>query len=152
MFKPRSQFVNVSWLLLLLCVAVCSHEHVCSYLSAFCVALSCVVVFCVHVGVFISGRCSGRCCDDSPLVAPLCDLQLPNPSLIQRKSWTYHAELDKLCIANIYFKKKKSVDSLMKWWHPVWVVGNFFYRLCNAYKLQQNLHFISRIHTFWGRN
>ena len=59
------------------CVLVCALSPVCLFTSE-CMprgsALRCV---CVRVGVFfISDRCSGRCCDDSPLVAPLCDLQL----------------------------------------------------------------------------
>lgn len=51
MFKPRSQFVNVSWLLLLLCVSVCSRECVCLCLSAFRVVSRCVMF--VSMWVFL---------------------------------------------------------------------------------------------------
>lgn len=69
--KPICKCLSVA--AAVVCLCACSHERVCLRLSACRVALRCV---CVRVGVFISDRCSGRCCDDSPLVAPLCDLQL----------------------------------------------------------------------------
>lgn len=92
MFKPRSQFVNVSWLLLLLCMCVC----LCVLSWACLFIYKCILFFflwvCV-VWVFIVDHCWDRCCVDSLLIAPLHELQLLIPNL----EYSKHCRYDDIC-------------------------------------------------------
>ncbi len=152
MFKPRSQFVNVSWLLLLLCVSVCSCECVRLCLSAFCVVWRCVMFVSMWVFLLVTAVRADAVMTphlSPPSVTFSCRAQALNSVN------TGDSMLTGQILHGKHLPEKKSAS---KWRQSNEMVkscvggGLFFYRLCNAYQLAQSLNFRWRISTFRGSN